>query len=257
MQPHTVSPQTQGACGFCPDCHTLHHLGMGDSVSYGQRLILRLNLKKNIAFSQESDQLDHRTSTAPLWEEPRGKMFGVLDCRTSANESVQLYAFSGQFNGQWLVDGWVPPLFDVDEFHALNYHREREIKRLTREIELAERSSNQWLELRKIRKGKSRSLMKDIHGLYRLTNFRGETRTLAEAYSGSNNIPTGTGDCCGPKLLNYAAQNGLIPVGICEFFYGKETKSGSHSHGQFSSPCLEKCSPILGFMLCGLEEGKK
>jgi hypothetical protein len=96
--------------------------------------------------------------------------------------------------------------------------------------------------------------MLDIHGLYRLTNFRGETASLEEAFIGSNGIPTGTGDCCAPKLLNYAAKNNLRPLGISEFFWGKENRSGGHRHGAFAASCAEKCQPILGFMLCGLND---
>ena len=96
--------------------------------------------------------------------------------------------------------------------------------------------------------------MRDIHSLYRLTNFRGETTTLDEAFIGDSGIPTGTGDCCAPKLLHFAAQNDLRPLGISEFFWGKENISGEHHHGSFSSSCVEKCRPILGFMLCGLDE---
>jgi len=179
-------------------------------------------------------------------------MFGILECVTPDNSHVQLYGFSGQFNGQWLVEGWVPPLFDVDDFHNLNHTREKEIKSLTHEIDELPSQTDEWLRLRKIRRTKSQELMIDIHALYRLTNFKGETKTLREVFGGKNNIPTGTGDCCAPKLLNCAARNKLTPTGICEFFYGRETKSGSHSHGEFSIPCLERCAPILGFMLCGL-----
>jgi len=79
-----------------------------------------------------------------------------------------------------------------------------------------------------------------------------ETRPLTELLSG--NIPTGAGECCAPKLLNYAALNGLKPVGLSEFYWGKENKSGTRQHKQFYPACVEKCQPILGFMLCGAEK---
>ena len=95
--------------------------------------------------------------------------------------------------------------------------------------------------------------MQDIHSLYLLTNFHGETANLYQVYADQNGIPTGTGDCCAPKLLNYAAKNRLIPLGIAEFYWGRENRSGSRRHGAFYSSCKEKCEPILGFMLCGLD----
>ena len=213
----------------------------------------RLDQNNSIG-NRESHGKPGITSTLPLWGVARGKMFGVLDCKTREGKSVQLYSFSGQFNGEWLIDGWVPPLFDVDAYHSLNTPREKEIKELSRQIDQVPPHTESWLKLRKERKAKSRRLMKDIHSLYRLTNFRNETKSLGEVFQGASNIPTGTGDCCAPKLLNYAARHSLIPMGLCEFFYGKETRSKSHSHGEFSAPCIEKCQPILGFMLCGARE---
>ena len=44
---------------------------------------------------------------------------------------VLLHAFSGQYNGLWLVDGWVPPLFDIDEFLDID-RRERKADQTTR-----------------------------------------------------------------------------------------------------------------------------
>lgn len=214
----------------------------------------QLTERSSVSFSEiEQSYGNDLLSTLPLWGEARGKMFGILDCLTEKNTPKRLYAFSGQFNGQWLVEGWVPPLFDVHAFHTLNSPREKEIKAITQEIDAIPAQTPRWLELRKQRKILSQTLMKDIHGLYRLTNFMGETKTLEEVFTPKNSIPTGTGDCCAPKLLNYAAKNNLTPIGLSEFFYGKETKSGSHTNGEFSSPCKEKCAPILGFMLCGLK----
>ena len=95
--------------------------------------------------------------------------------------------------------------------------------------------------------------MKDIHSLYQINNFHGETTTLSQMFQG-NNIPTGTGDCCGPKLLGHAAKNNLVPLSMAEFYVGKKNRSGSKFHGRFYPSCKEKCQPILGFMLCGLDQ---
>lgn len=240
------------ASGFCTRCNKEHRLLQGTSKESSLALIRLLDEQQSIHFSGDSDKNKKDYSTLPLLGEARGKMFGVLDCLATDNTPVSLYAFSGQFNKTWIVNGWVPPLFDQNAFHDVNDHTEQKIKAITREIEQTKAHSDEWLKLRQTRRSLSRSLMKEIHALYRLTNFRGETKPLAEVFNGKK-MPTGTGDCCAPKLLNYAAINNLRPIGISEFFYGRETKSGSHSHGNFSSSCQEKCAPILGFMLCGLD----
>ena len=56
------------------------------------------------------------------------------------------------------------------------------------------------------RRALSRQLMREIHDLYRLKNFRGEELPLTAAFCGDGAPPAGTGDCCGPKLLHHAAE---------------------------------------------------
>ena len=96
--------------------------------------------------------------------------------------------------------------------------------------------------------------MKDIHNLYELHNFCGEKKSIYEAFCLPKGIPTGTGDCCAPKLLNYAALKNLKPIGLAEFYWGAENRSGSRQHGEYYSCCENKCQPILGYMLCGLDK---
>ncbi|MGY8674438.1 MAG: hypothetical protein ACKVHO_17840, partial [Verrucomicrobiia bacterium] len=66
-------------------------------------------------------------------------------------------------------------------------------------------------------------------------------------------LPGGVGDCCGPKLLQHAANTRLKPIGLAEFYWGGPHLSGKRQPGSFYPCCEEKCQPILGYMLCGLE----
>lgn len=204
-------------------------------------------------FSSSTDP-DPRLATDSLFGEARGKMFGIMECLTRDGDRVQLRAFSGQFNGIWEVQGWAPPLFDNQDMTAISFETEKEIKRLGREMILPDCSVERQRELQQQRRGLSQELMRRIHDLYRLTNFHGREARLFSAYNGRNGMPTGTGDCCAPKLFNLAARQGLIPLGIAEFYWGRENRSGGRQHGRFYPSCREKCAPILGFMLCGLEE---
>lgn len=120
-------------------------------------------------------------------------------------------------------------------------------------MNLISHHSSAWREIHRKRKNMSRELMLRIQHLYSLTNFLGETATLFTAYIPAGGIPTGTGDCCAPKLLNFAAKNNLIPIGITEFYWGRANSSGTRHHGFLYPSCPEKCEPILGFMLCGLD----
>jgi len=240
--------------GFCRRCRREHWLGPGNTQQLCRELMHQFDNLNTIDLFSMSPGSDTKMSTAPLFGPTRGKMFGVMECLKPDGTTVTLQAFSGQYNGLWLADGWVPPLFELDDFLALTVNKEKQIKQLGREIDQLSPHSSNWLAQRKKRRLLSRQLMRDIHSLYRLSNFQGVTATLNDAFIGDSGIPTGTGDCCAPKLLNYAAKNNMRPLGISEFFWGKENKAGGHQHGTFTSSCVEKCLPILGFMLCGLED---
>ncbi|MEO0409809.1 MAG: RluA family pseudouridine synthase [Cyanobacteria bacterium P01_A01_bin.135] len=97
----------------------------------------------------------------------------------------------------------------------------------------------------------SRQLQAQMHAVYRLTNFAGERRTLAEI-APHQTMPTGTGECCAPKLLHHAATRGLRPLAMAEFWWGRPSADGSRRPGQFYGACAERCQPIMGFLLSGL-----
>ncbi len=239
--------------GYCRRCEKVHWLGPGNTLDHCRKLMHHLSHRQTIDLLSTQPGSAAALATAPLFGPARGKMFGVMECLKPDGTTAILHAFSGQYNSSWLVDGWVPPLFPLDGFLAMTVEKEKEIKQLGRVIDVCPPHSTNWLALKKKRRLLSRQLMHDIHSLYSINNFRGETATLREAFIGSKGIPTGTGDCCAPKLLNFAARNNLRPLGMSEFFWGRENKSGGHQHTMFTTSCAEKCLPILGFMLCGLE----
>lgn len=226
---------------------------MGAAYTYCKKIIAHFSSSNTIALHPTT--LCHKKlSTDYLFGEARGKMFGVLECRNKDGTTIFLHAFSGQYNGLWQVNGWVPPLFEIDEFHTTQDETERIIKALGKELDALTPQSDLWLKIKKERREMSRSLMRKIHGIYRLHNFKNQQASLFEATKNTNKLPTGTGDCCAPKLLNFAARKQLIPVSLAEFYWGKTNRSQSKRHGFFYPSCQEKCSPILGFLLCGVEK---
>ena len=238
----------------CSLCGRSHLLPRKPAMKAAKELMTKLADEKCIVFEGKSTLLDKDFSTDSLYGQARGKMFGVLSCRTASGETQTLKAFSGQYNGMWEVDGWAPPLFDVQRFVRLTQPVEKRIKTLGREAQTPTLPPDKRKHLLKKRKVLSRQLMKEIHRLYRLHNFRGSQCSLADLFTDGRGIPTGTGDCCAPKLLNLAAKKGLQPLGLAEFYWGRTNKSATRRQGCFYPPCQDKCGPILGFLLCGLEE---
>ena len=252
MQQKKKTPQERVAGGPCLDCHSEHSFHEGDARVHCLELMRFLEQEKRIDLVAGNGQADPQLSTASLFGEARGKMFGVMVCRAADGSERVLRAFSGQYNGLWEVAGWAPPLFNVEAFTRIYTDIEPRIKDLGRTLQLTDRHSPQWKDLTHQRRQLSRQWMRDIHDLYTLTNFRGRKRSLAEAFTGNGGIPTGTGDCCAPKLFNQAVREGLTPLGLAEFYWGRENASQTRQHGRFYPSCASKCAPILGFILCGL-----
>ena len=209
---------------------------------------------KRIDYLSDTADADPRFSTDDLFGEARGQMFGVLACANNQGETVVLRAFSSQYNGAWQCEGWVPPLFDTAAYDRIMIPGDLRIKELGRKIEALESGGDECIRLKSERKQISQVTMKELHRLSELQNFCGQTMPLGEFFKQGNGPPTGAGDCCAPKLLNHAIGHNLRPLGIAEFYWGKTNRSGTREHGRFYDSCASKCQPILGFMLCGLDD---
>ncbi|MEG4863039.1 MULTISPECIES: RluA family pseudouridine synthase [unclassified Microcoleus] len=118
---------------------------------------------------------------------------------------------------------------------------------------LIEAADERMRALKKQRKELSRELQAQMHAAYTLVNFLGKSRSLLQLMP-AGAIPTGTGDCCAPKLLHYAAANNLKPLAMAEFWWGPS--SGDKIQGEFYGACGDRCQPLMGFLLSGLGENK-
>lgn len=238
--------------GECFRCGQEHGLVVGCAQEHAITLLRTLDEMNRIDFAVPEAEADPRFSIEYLHGDARGQMFGVLVCQDEQGGIHVLKAFSGQYNSVWCVPGWVPPLVDISALNRISFDVERAIKRMGRRIDELPVDSLERKDMVNERKAVSRELMKDIHRLYQIPNFRGELVSLPDAVFGNGGIPSGTGDCCAPKLLGHAALHGLIPLGLIEFYVGRDNRSGTKKHGRVYSSCADKCGRILGFMLCGL-----
>ena len=174
-----------------------------------------------------------------------GKMFGVL-----VVEGGFLAAYSGLLEGRNDWPYFVPPVFDAQQPDGYFKTREREISLTTHLSPLISKKMSQDLQLW-------------LFHQYRMLNAKGEEKDLVDIwqdYHSSPRIrrkfplpPGGTGDCCAPKLLQYAYLHHLKPVCMAEFWWGPSPKTEIRHHGQFYPACSGKCKPVLTWMLQGLD----
>ena len=178
-----------------------------------------------------------------------GKMFGVLVVDTSEGVSF-LAAYSGLLAGRNDWDYFVPPVYDAQQPDGYFKTREREISLTSDLSPLTSKKMSQDLQLW-------------LFHQYQLLNARGETKDLVDIWQDYYDRPKlrkkfplppgGTGDCCAPKLLQYAYQQHLRPVCMAEFWWGQSTKEELRQHLNYYPACRGKCKPILTWMLQGLD----
>jgi tRNA pseudouridine32 synthase/23S rRNA pseudouridine746 synthase len=111
-------------------------------------------------------------------------------------------------------------------------------------------------ELKQQRRALSRQLQAQMHAAYSLTNFSGQSLSLQQLMPGGS-MPTGTGDCCAPKLLHYAATQDLKPLAMAEFWWGPSLADQDKVQGEFYGACAERCQPLMGFLLSGLSKRQR
>ena len=191
-----------------------------------------------------------------------GKMFGVLVVKqrdgsfvtspgvTKEPSLCYMAAYSGLLEGRNDWPYFVPPVYDAQQPDGYFKTREHEISLTSHLSPLTSKKMSQDLQLW-------------LFHQYQFLNARGETKDLVDVwqdYHCSPRIrrryplpPGGTGDCCAPKLLQYAYQNGLKPLCMAEFWWGPSPKSEVRHHGQFYPACRGKCKPVLTWMLQGLD----
>ena len=195
---------------------------------------------------------DARLSTEHLYSVIGGEMLGILICEDATGKEIILRAFSSTHNGVWNIDGWVPHIANEKDFMTTVEIGNTKIHPLTNLINTLAKDTNEWKTKTLERKIISQEVLAKLNALYKITNFKNETRNLSQAFNLKKGIPNGTGDCCAPKLLNFAAKNKLKPISIAEFYWGKESPNGLRKEGEFYSSCENKCKPLLGFMMCGI-----
>ena len=132
-------------------------------------------------------------------------------------------------------------------------------QRLDMELSAAHALTFQYDEriaaLRQRRRSMSDELQRWLFMQYRMLNARGEERDLIDIFSTTTHgiPPAGAGDCCAPKLLQYAYNHGLQPVCMAEFWWGESPRQEIRHHLSYYPACRSKCLPILTHMLQGLD----
>ncbi|WP_294429446.1 RluA family pseudouridine synthase [uncultured Treponema sp.] len=214
----------------------------------------------------------------------QGVMLGALVCKNKNGDEVNLVTNSGNakqfrisseqlavsseqlavsnYNGTLFASltrpsvlggvVFVGPIVSAGQIEAALSENDREIHEITKKInnEQLAMSNEQLKELRKQREKLCDESLSKVHALYKFHCIDGKVRSLKEIcgiYNGGKLPPTGTGDCCAPKLLDYAFSHELIPISLAETPHS--TSHCSPLTANLTPPCDERCGILLPAML--------
>ncbi len=121
--------------------------------------------------------------------------------------------------------------------------------------------------LKTLRRKRSDALQTWLFRQFKMRNGEGEERDLVDIFRDFHSIdtssedrqplvaplpPAGSGECCEPRMLQWAFSHGLQPVSMAMFWWGKSPRGEVRHHLQTYPACQGKCKPILRWMLRGI-----
>lgn len=177
-----------------------------------------------------------------------------------------LAAFSAMLDGQMQHEGFVPPVYDWSVPDGYFRKEEAAISVLTKNLKVTD-----TMALRQERKHRSQALQRWLFAQFKMINAASEQRDLLDIFASEPVIlspeeyfaerklenastplpPSGAGECCAPKLLQFAFLHGLRPVCMAEFWMGASPHDEVRIEGRYYPACQGKCRPILRHMLQG------
>lgn len=142
----------------------------------------------------------------------------------------------------------VPSLVENTQIQTALLQNDDEIHRLTDEIQNQELNQKEKEEKIRYRSQLCDESLKKVFSLYSFTSAQKKKISLNQIIMQRGKLPpTGTGDCCAPKLLSYAFENDFIPLSMDEVYFGADTKN--KKNGESYAPCDERCGFILPLIL--------
>ena len=154
---------------------------------------------------------------------------------------------------------------DADEEAALvreSQFQKAELRRLKRRhaavVEALAVASEQFEEpirrLKEERRRRSDALQRWLFEHFVMLNAKGQGRHLLDIFSETTLgvPPAGAGECCEPRLLQWAFAHELRPLQMAMFWVGPSPKVEIRHDGRYYPACRGKCLPILRWMLGAL-----
>ena len=212
-------------------------------------------------FKQEESQItdiNHRVQVLENSVERQSLQHAVSTTKQQASTEIDAYKSMMQ-QAKARRDALRTTSGETEEMIRESQFQKAELRRLKKQWNdrIAETEAqlkpldDQLLLLKRERKQRSDQLQRWLFDHFLMANTLGKTRSLTDIFSTTPQgvPPSGSGECCAPKLLQYAYLHHLRPLSIAEFWQGRSPKMEIRHHDQFYTACRGKCKPILEWML--------
>ena len=142
--------------------------------------------------------------------------------------------------------------FEKAELHRMKVKMAQSLEPYAARLEAAR---TELLAMKLKRRNCSEALQQWLFSNFMLLNAEGECKSVSEIFAATpmKIPPSGSGECCAPKLLQAAYRRGWKPVAMAEYWYGEPKQGELRVHGQHYPACRGKCRPLLQWMLRGLD----
>lgn len=233
--------------------HAIVHLSSDEKMKAAKRII--------------SDLQQERQRTITAYQEKMKEAKAKRDARRQ--EALLEAKAKGEVEGSGLSTEEEQAMVKESQFMKAELRRLKKAlyEKTLLEKEYADFQEN-LLKMKQLRKTLSDALQQWLFMQFRMLNYKGESKNLLEIFRnetlcgnangnlGSSRIasmkmvpPAGSGECCEPKLLQYAFEHGLKPIQMAMFWWGESPKDEIRHHLQYYPACNGKCKPILHWML--------
>lgn len=185
-------------------------------------------------------------------------MFGVLIVEDTNGQLHFLAAYSGELAGSNNWPWFVPPIYDLLDPHSYFQEEQANINAISQQIYVG---AGDIAALKSERKKRSQALQQWLFRQYKVLNAEGQEKDFINIFHdyraafqrGTEVPPSGSGECCAPKLLQAAYRLHLTPVAMAEFWVGRSPRDEIRIDGHYYPACSGRCKPLLTQMLRGLD----
>ncbi|ROR27657.1 RluA family pseudouridine synthase [Vibrio crassostreae] len=224
-----------------------------------QSLTQQARLANDIANLEQTHNLDELTSTLSELKDDAGKAIEAFQLTMAANKA-QRNQLREQANQEKELGNLESAAHLLKQLGNQSSQEKRDLKALR--IEWKQKIAERQLQVDAI-ESDLKSRKQDYQTIsdqletqrlshYRFINQTKRSKNLLELLDGKDALE-GSGDCCLPKLLNFAFEHGFKPLALSEFWWGLPPTAIIRQHANLYPVCQSKSFEILDHQLTGVE----